>query len=154
MTDVTATDARRDDVRADEYRDTRYRRPQADRSTTSLLSDLFTEATSMFRNEARLASREMSNKIDQVISGLMMIIGGAVLVIPALVILLEAIVVALENNTELSAGWSAFIVGGITALIALILIYSGSKAIKPDSLAPERTIRQVEKDARTIRERV
>lgn len=133
-----------------------YHRPEAARQTKGLISELVSEATSLFRDEAKLAQREMSEKIDQVISGAISLAVGAVLVIPALFILLEAIVAALVNAE--GPGWepwvAALTVGGITALIALGLMWAGSRAMKVQSLTPDRTIRQVEKDARTIRAKV
>ena len=63
------------------------------RSVPEIISDLFSQLTTLLRKEAHLARAEMSENIVSVGRGLGLIVGGAVLLIPALVILFLIVLV-------------------------------------------------------------
>jgi len=88
----------------------------------------------------------MSEKITQVAVGLGLIAGGAILLIPALVILLQAGVSALVTSNVVAEPWSSLIVGGAALLVGLILALIGTSRLKADSLVPNKTIHQIQRD--------
>jgi hypothetical protein len=116
------------------------------RSIPDVLGDVVHNMTNLVRKEAQLARAEMSEKVTNAATGIGMAIFGAVLAIPALVILLEAIVAGLMR-AGLPVYWSALIVGGVTLIIGLALLYSGANKLKGDNLVPEKTIHQLQRDA-------
>jgi hypothetical protein len=120
------------------------------RSVPAILSDLITQLTDLVRNEGRLARVEMSEKADQITSGLTTAIIGAVLLIPALVILLEAAVAAVERG-GIQDPWASLIIGGAALLLGFILLMIGMSRLKPEKLMPNRTIRQIQENAAIIK---
>lgn len=116
------------------------------RSIPDILSDLITQFTVLVRKEGQLARAELSEKVNQVSAGLVLVVIGAVLLMPALVVLLEAAVAGLEQ-AGLAPYWSALIVGGVVLLIGFILLLIGINRLKAENLLPEKTINQLQEDA-------
>jgi len=125
----------------------------SERSIPELFSLLFAQMTSLLQKESQLARVEISEKMSQIATALALVVGGAVLLIPALVVLLNAAVTALIER-GFSASISALIVGGITLVIGAILVIVGIKAMKADSLIPDRTIHQLQRDAEVAKHQV
>src|SRR4051812_7448248 len=111
-----------------------------DRPVTALLSDLFQESSTLVRQEIRLARAEISEKVSQVGNGVISLVAGGLIAFAALLILLMAVVAGLSEVLDISAGWSALIVGVITAIIAFILVQKGMSDLKASSLSPDRTV--------------
>ena len=120
---------RRSRLPLEEFRMTETNRPVAD-----IIGDLFTQAGNLFQKETQLARAEMSENVASVGRGLGLVVGGAVLLIPGLTILLQAAVAALAENERLSSAWSALIVGGVTLIVGLILLMTGSGRLRADKL--------------------
>ena len=115
------------------------------RSIPDILASLIRQITGLIRNEGQLARAELSEKIDKLTAGAVMLGAGAVLLLPALVILLQAAVAAL-----IEAGWTpavAALMIGIGALaIGGVLCAIGLGRLKSVSLVPDKTIRQLQQD--------
>ena len=123
------------------------------RSTTTLLSDLVNQVSELFRKEIQLFRAEIHEKTTQAFAALGMIVGGLILVVTAINVLTAALVAGLVE-LGLGEGWAALIVGIAAAIIAYGLVNSGVQSLKASSLAPERTQRQLAKDAKVAKESV
>jgi hypothetical protein len=124
-----------------------------ERSIPEILGDLLSQFPTLVRQESQLARAEMSEKLTQAGRGIALILGGAVLLIPALVVLLEAGVAALERKGfEPTA--AALIAGGSALLLGLILLLIGVNRLKVDNLTPNKTIHQIQADARVAKQQL
>jgi hypothetical protein len=123
------------------------------RPTGSLLSDAINQLTRLVRGEVALAKAEIAQNVRNAGLGIGLLVGAVVLVLVALNVLAAALVAALAE-TGLGAGWSALIVGVVILVVAAILAMRGLNALKPENLAPSRTVRNVQADAQTIKENV
>jgi hypothetical protein len=122
-----------------------------DRSFKELLSDLTGSLTTLVRKEIQLARAETSEKITQSMVAFGAIAAGAILALAALIVLLQALVIAI---TELGVppALSSLIVGLVVAVIAYALVYKGTSDLKASSLAPNRTIDSLRRDAHVVKE--
>ena len=78
---------------------------------------------------------------------------GGVLVIPALAVLLAAIVSALVDS-GLSVSLASLITGGSTLIAGIILMISGMGRLKAESLVPEKTLHQLQRDVEVAKNQV
>ncbi|WP_182086631.1 phage holin family protein [Aureimonas sp. ME7] len=124
--------------------------PQPSRSVPDLLGDLLRETTELFRTEGRLIRAEISEKITQVQIGGGSIAAGAICLLVALIVLAQALVIALAH--VVGAGWSALIVGILVAVVGVLLLAKGKKDLEVVNLAPDRTLDQLQKDGRLVKE--
>jgi len=122
-----------------------------DRSLKDLLADLTESITTLFRQEIQLARAETSEKLTQVGVAIGAIAGGAILALAALIVLLQALVIGI-TEAGVPAGWAALIVGVIVAVIAYVLIHKGTNDLKASSLAPDRTMSSLKRDAQVVKE--
>lgn len=125
--------------------------PKDTRSFSDLVSDLVTQMTSLFRTEATLLKAEMRENLTKLGTGAGEIGAGVMIVQAALIILLIALVHAIES-LGLSFGWSSLIVGVVFAAIGAFLLKKGKDNMSASAMAPERTTRQVGKDAQLVKE--
>jgi len=117
----------------------------ATRSIPEVFSDLVGQLTTLLRKEAELARTEVSEKISKIALGIALAMVGGVLVIPALVVLLGAIVSALTSS-GMAIYLAALIVGGSTLVIGIVLMITGMERLKAESLVPEKTLHQLQRD--------
>jgi hypothetical protein len=117
------------------------------RSVPEIISDLFSQLTTLLRKEAHLARAEMSENMVSVARGLGLIVGGAVLLIPALVILLEAAVAGLTQGYGMASYWSALLIGGGVLILGVILLLVGISRLKIENIMPSKTVHQLQRDA-------
>jgi len=111
----------------------------ADSSIGQLISGLVSDISLLVRQELRLAQAETAEKLEQAQSGIYAVVTGLLLAFCALLILLQALVIGLSN---VMPAWAAsLVVGGVVAVIALILVRQGAKNLQPRNLIPERTLR-------------
>jgi hypothetical protein len=123
------------------------------RSLTSLISDLAQQAGALVRTEAQLLRTEISEKMESLGISAVEILAGAICVMAALIILLQALVIAI-TKAGLGAGWSSLLVGGVVAILGIILMLNGRSGLTAGNLTPDRTKRQLEDDARILKEQV
>lgn len=131
--------------------------PEA-RSLIGLFSDLWRETTRLIHAEAELAKAEMSQKVSEFQTGLVaMAIGGAVLFAGFIVLLLAAaagLYFVLRSDTE-HAIWLAPLIVGVTVVVAgAIGVAKGRSDLKAAKLAPERTMRSLQRDAELVKEHI
>lgn len=122
------------------------------RSIPQLIGDLSSDLTGLLRKESELVRAEVSEKLAQLLKASGEMAAGAICLMVALLILLQAVVIALAK--VVGAGWASLIVGLVVAAVGVILLRAGAKSAAPRQLTPERSLRQVEKDAQLAKEQV
>lgn len=124
------------------YREQRHY--QREPTLGELFSDLSSQASTLVRQEVRLAKTELTNKAVFASRETAYLVAGALLGYAALLCLLAAIIVGLEAWMPL---WvSALIVGAAVAVIAAGLAWKGYSALKRINPAPTRTIATLQED--------
>ena len=125
--------------------------PAQDASVGSLLKELAHEVPSLLTKEVALARSELRESMDTTRRGVAAVSMGGAVALGGFIVLLLAAVYALGNVV---APWlAALIVGGITLLVGLVMVESGKKEFKAETLKPHRTIDALHKDKTAIRER-
>jgi hypothetical protein len=119
---------------------------EPNRPISVIFADLLSQLAGLARAERRLAHAEMSERIGEAGIGFGLVIAGSVLSIPALTILLQAFVAALAS-AGLPVGQAGFAVGGAVLVIGLAVLAIGFGRLKVRRLVPEKTIRQLQRDA-------
>lgn len=120
-------------------------------STATLIGRLVESIPDLFRKEGLLLRAEMDEKASQATTAIGVIVGGAVIALTALNVLAAALTAAIAE-AGIPPAWSAVIVGGVLALIALAMIGKGTRDLKASRLAPNRTARSLGRDAAVARE--
>lgn len=120
------------------------------RSIPQLLSAFTTDFTTLIRKESELVRAEFAEKLKQLARGGGEIAGGAILLNVALLILLQALVLGLSKLMD--PVFAALLVGVVVAVVGVIMLRAGVKAAELSNLTPERTARQLEKDAQLVKE--
>jgi pilus assembly protein TadC len=121
------------------------------RSISRLLGDAFEQLSQLVQTEIRLARAELADKAAQAGVGVGLLFGGLLFMIPALVLFLIALALFLTGfglspvNAHLLAGLAGAAISGA-------LIMAGFARLKPSSLTPDTTIRQVQKDIAAAKE--
>ena len=121
------------------------------RSTPGLLNDVIAQISALVRGEMDLARAEVQENLRKAAVAVGLIVGGIVLILAALNVLAAAIAAWL-TELGIDAGWSALIVGGVLAVVALILLMKGRNDLSASSLAPTRTTKNVRRDAQAVKE--
>jgi xanthine/uracil permease len=124
------------------------------RSLIGLFSDLWRETQTLVHQEAQLAKAELSQKVSQVATGAGEIAGGGLILFAGFLVLLFAAVGALQLliQSEHSVWLAPLIVGVIVMIVGYVLLSRGRKQLQAESLAPERTIESLQRDARLAKE--
>ena len=122
------------------------------RPTGTLLTDAINQLTRLVRGEVALAKAEVAQNIKNAGLGIALLVGAVVLVFVALNVLVLALVAAL--SAIMPAGWASLLVGVVLLAVAGLLAMRGLNALKPENIAPNRTVRNVQADAQTIKENV
>lgn len=127
--------------------------PEEGRSLMSLFSDLLRETSSLVRNEAELAKVEISDKVSQVSNGLAELAIGGLIVFAGFIVTLIAIANGLAHILPPEqADWLApLIVGVVVMVLGFVALMRGRRNVKPDSLAPERTMESLRRDAQMVK---
>ena len=128
--------------------------PRDRRSLAVLFSDLWRETTTLVHEEAELAKADMSDKLDQVMSGAGSVAaGGAVLFAGFLAVLVAASIGLARVLPPEDADWLApLIVGGVVMVIGYALFAGGKRALKARNLRPTRSMASLRRDGRMVKE--
>jgi hypothetical protein len=119
-------------------------------SLRELVGGVADDARDLVRCEVALARAEFEQKMDRLTAGVISLFGAMMLAYAGLIIVLMAAALGLERVIP---DWAAFLaVGVIVLVIGTILAGVARKALSPAGMVPERTMRNVEADARVIRE--
>jgi hypothetical protein len=134
----------------------RERTAQDDKSLIGLFSDLWRETATLVHDEAELAKAEMAEKVSQVRNGVVELAAGALVLFAGFIVLLIAISNALAYVLPAEvADWLAPLIVGLAVMaIGFFALLRGRRNMKPDSLAPGRTMESLRRDAEMARSHV
>ncbi len=122
-------------------------------STMTVISRIAAGVPDLIRKEIQLLRAEMGEKLNQATTAIGLLAAAAIMALVALNVLAAALVAGVAE-LGVGAGWAALIVGGVIAIVALMMAKKGSNDLKASSLAPNRTMSSVRKDAEVARESV
>ncbi len=120
------------------YRDTR--------SVPDLLSDVFRQLSVLVRSEINLAQAELTAKATSAAVGIGMVIGAVLVALATLVVLLLTIA-ALLMQAGLSDPLSYFLTAVFGLIVSGVLVWLGLGRLRASTMAPKRTIGQLQRDA-------
>jgi hypothetical protein len=138
--------------------DTRPARGQADsrpgRSLGHLFAELWRDTTVLVQQEAALAKADVSDKLNQVVTGSGAIVAGAAVVFIGLIALMLAAVNALLPYLPMEqAPWlSPLIVGVVVMVIGFIVFALGRSELRAKNLTPSRSVESLRRDSRLVKE--
>jgi F0F1-type ATP synthase membrane subunit c/vacuolar-type H+-ATPase subunit K len=118
-----------------------------------LVGEALRESTDLAQKEFALFRNEMTQNVRTIFIGLAMVVVAAIFAIAAIMLFTDALVNWLATVVH-SEALAALIVGGIMAVIAIGLGLYGRHAMSASSLAPQRTVRSLKRDAEVLSERV
>jgi uncharacterized integral membrane protein len=124
------------------------------RSVPELLSDLVSQATTLFRKEGELIRAELSEKLGQILAAAGALAAGGILLLVALIVLALALVHAVSQIGDMGVGWASLIVGLVLAVVGGLLLMKGKNSLDASNLTPRRTLHQVKRDADLVKEQV
>lgn len=119
------------------------------RGLTDLIGQLGIDLAALVRKESELVRAELSEKLNAAGKAVADIAAGGLLLIAALLVLLQALVLALSKFMD--PIWAALIVGLVVAAVGALLVRGGMKAVSLSGLKPDRTARQLKKDAQLMK---
>ena len=114
-----------------------------------LLGQLGGDVAGLVRKEVELAKVEVSEKLNVAGKAVADIAAGGLLLVAALLVLLQALVLALSKIMD--PIWASLLVGVGVAAVGYLLLRVGMKAISLKGLAPDRSARQLKKDAEIMK---
>ena len=122
------------------------------RTLPELISSLSSDLANLVRKESELVRTEVGEKLGQTGKAAGEVAAGGILMLAALMVLLQALVIALAKIMD--PLWASLIVGLGVAAVGYLLIRTGMKLMTPASLTPDRSARQLGKDAQLVKEQV
>ncbi|MBB4052747.1 hypothetical protein GGR20_002395 [Devosia subaequoris] len=132
-----------------------------DRTLSELLNGLVGDISGLFRKEIQLAKAETSEKVGQMMGGVVSLVIGGVLALGALGVLLSgavtviaAILVAQGMGATISTAIAAGIVTVVVGVIGWVFISKGLNALKASNLNLNRTTTSLGRDADVVKERL
>jgi uncharacterized membrane protein YqjE len=125
---------------------------QNGRSVPEVLQDIVGNIEEIIRSEFRLAKAEVKEEASQAAPPLKMMVVGAGIGFYALGFLIFTLVMGLA--TMVATWLAALIVGGVLALIALVLITTASKRLKQVNKVPERTIETMKENVQWAKNQI
>ena len=110
-----------------------------------LLGQLGGDIAILVRKETELIRAEISEKMSSAGKAVVDLAAGALLLVAALLVLLQALVLALSKIMDPT--WAALLVGLVVAGVGYFMVRAGTKMLSLKGLAPDRSARQLKKDA-------
>lgn len=120
------------------------------RTLPDLIGRLTGDLASLVRKESELVRAEVTEKVRAAGKAVADIAAGGLLLAAALLVLLQALVLALSKVMDPT--WAALLVGLAVAAVGYLLVRIGMKTLSLSNLAPDRTARQLKKDAELIKD--
>ncbi len=122
-------------------------------SINTLLGEALRDSQDLARKELALFKAELADNMSTLLMGVGMIAAGGVFAIAALILFTEALVKWLATVVD-SEALAALIVGGGMAAIAVGLVLYGRSTMSAASLAPNRSIKSIQRDTQVLSEKV
>lgn len=107
--------------------------------------------TSLFRTEISLLKAETRDNFRTLAAALVTVIIGGAFVVGGLMALVQFAIAALVS-AGLSVWAASLIVGLALLVIGGVMVKKGADNLSPAQLTPDRTVRQMEKDANLVKE--
>ena len=123
--------------------------PARGAGVADLLGQLGGDIAGLVRKEAELAKAEVSEKLNAAGKAVLDIAAGGLLLMAALLVLLQALVLALSKFMDPT--WASLLVGVVVAGVGYMLVRTGMKLMSLKGLAPDRSARQLKKDAELMK---
>ncbi len=126
------------------------------RPLLGLITDLWRQSASLLRDEAELAKAELSEKIDEVGTGIgALAIGGAVLFAGFLLVLFAIVALVALVLPEAQAPWLApLLVGAVVLFAGWLLLSAGRKKLQTGNLKLSHTVRTLQRDAEVVKDHI
>ena len=122
-------------------------------STSSLLADAMSQMARLVESEIRLVRTELGEKLSAAVRAVAIIAVAAVVLLAAVFVLLLGIVYLLVFF-GLQPFVAYFVVGAVAAIVGGIMVYIALRRLSPSGLKPRRSINQIGKDAKAIKEQM
>jgi len=119
------------------------------RTLPDLIGQLTSDLAELVRKESELVRTELSENVNRAAKALGDIAAGGLLIIAALLVLLQALVLALSELMD--PIWASLLVAVSVAVVGYLLLRMGMKAISLDALKPDRSTRQLKKNAELMK---
>jgi hypothetical protein len=126
-------------------------RPTDVRTLPDLVSQLTSDLATLVRKESELIRTELTEKAHTAFKAAGEVAAGGLLMVAVLILLLQALVLALSKFMD--PIWATLIVAVLVGGVGFVLIRTGMKMMKPDHLTPDRSARQLQKDAQLMKGR-
>jgi hypothetical protein len=126
--------------------------PQLQRTVPELLGNIVDNIQQIVRSEFRLAKAELQEKASRASKPATTLGAGFLLGLYGLGFLLLAAVYAL--STIMAAGLAALLVGGVLALVSIVLVTSSANKIKALNPAPEKTIQALQENVQWAKDQI
>jgi Putative Actinobacterial Holin-X, holin superfamily III len=118
-----------------------------------LVSDLVSDAKELLRQELTLAKYEITQEVHKTKRALISLGAGIGIISVGGLLLLVMLVHALNALTGLPL-WACYgIIGGMLAIVGMLMIYSGKKTISQIDMIPQQTVESMKENARWIKEK-
>jgi hypothetical protein len=124
-----------------------------ERSLGDLFSDLARETSTLVRQEVQLAKAELTQSATEAGRGAALLAAGGLVAYAGLIFVLLAIVYGLIE-TGMDPWLSALIVGLVVIAIGAVLLLRGRESLKPDNLAPRKTVETLKEDRAWVQEQI
>jgi putative superfamily III holin-X len=125
----------------------------AEPTLTQLVSDLVSDAKELLRQELALARYEITQEVHKTKSALISLGAGIGIISVGGLLLLVMLVHALNALTGLPL-WACYgIIGGMLAIVGVLMIYSGKKRISHIDMVPQQTVETMKENVRWIKEK-
>jgi hypothetical protein len=121
-------------------------------SLSGLIKSLADDVRRLFSQEIALAKAEVSSAVKDIKSGMLSLAVGLGVLFAGFIVLLFAAVAGLSLVV---APWlAALIVGGVVAIVGLVLLMRARKALNPETVVPHRTMNSLRKDGEMVKRAV
>jgi hypothetical protein len=124
-----------------------------ERSLGDLFSDLARETSTLVRQEVQLAKAELTHSATEAGRGVAMLAAGGLVAYAGLIFVLLAVVYGLIES-GMDPWLSALIVGLVVIAIGAIMLLRGRESLKPDNLAPRKTVETLKEDRAWVQEQI
>ena len=115
-----------------------------------LFAETLRNFTGLMQKELLLAKTEVSHNVSRAGMGIAFFAIAGILALTALNVLASALVAYIAAN-GVSAGTAALIVGGVTLLAAIALVFAGKSRLSSGALEPTRTLKNIQRDVTTVK---
>lgn len=117
-----------------------------------IIAGLAGDIQDLVRGEIALARSELDQKLHRILVASIWLLGGALLGFAGLVVLLQGIAAILA--LFLPVWLSALIIGVVVVGVGVLFATSGLSKLSLKEISPDRTVANLEKDARILKEHV